>query len=389
VPVRGGRDDTVVNLRHLARERQEDVCSQCHLSGAADVAVRGRGKADYRPGMRMADFVVSYRIDRQDLTMKVSGQVEQMRLSRCYSESKTMTCTTCHDMHPHAGEVDRVEHYRARCLGCHKAESCRLPVPVRKEKEARDNCVACHMPRGPTEIPHFTFTNHRVGVHTAKLSDRVVESDQLVPGGDVSHLPDHERQRLLGLANDVFAGKLAGGLSDETRYDPHHRALSKVFQGRARAILDGVRARGLRDPDVEEFFSRLYWRKDPDLCIAHAELAFQSGPASPAIRKAVLHNLATSYFDQRRYEQAFPYLEELAKCGRDEIPLMLLAICHQKKGNPREAVRLVNEAILAAPDRADLHEYLASVYRQMGKTTEAEHHLRRAKLLRLKVPQPG
>ena len=52
---------------------------------------------------------------------------------------------------------------------------------------------------------------------------------------------------------------------------------------------------------------------------------------------------------------AFPYLEELVKLERSEISLMLLAICHQKKGNLPETVRLINEAILAAPDRADLH----------------------------------
>jgi Tfp pilus assembly protein PilF len=69
--------------------------------------------------------------------------------------------------------------------------------------------------------------------------------------------------------------------------------------------------------------------------------------------------------------------------------LMLLAICHEKKGNLPEAMRLIKEAILASPDRADLHLYLASIYRRMAKSEDAEHHLQRAKLLRLKVPQPG
>ena len=102
-----------------------------------------------------------------------------------------------------------------------------------------------------------------------------------------------------------------------------------------------------------------------------------------------MYNLATSYFDRGRHDLAFPYLVELVKCQRSEIPLMLLAICYQKKGNLLEAVRLINEAILAAPDRADLHTYLASIYRKMGRSKDAEHQLQMAKLLRLKVPQPG
>jgi hypothetical protein len=389
LPIQGRLDDSIVNPRHLSRERQEDVCSQCHLSAAADVAVRGRSKADFRPGLRMSDFVMSYRIDRPDPAMKVSGQVEQMRRSRCYVESKTMTCITCHDPHSPPDEREKVEHYRKQCLSCHTTESCGLSVEARKEKETKDNCIACHMPRGATEIPHFSFTNHRVGIHTAKPNDRLTESDQLVPVGDASHFPEHERLRLLGLANDVFAAKLAGGLNDETRYDRFHRELSKVFHNRARLLLEEVRSRGLRDPEIEEFFSRLYWRKNAELCIEHAESALQSQQISPAIRKSAVYNLATSHFDLGRYDRASPYLEELVKSERSEMSLMLLAICYEKKGDLPEAVRLIKEAILASPDRADLHIYLASIYRKIGKAEDAEHHLQRAKLLRLKVPQPG
>jgi Flp pilus assembly protein TadD len=77
------------------------------------------------------------------------------------------------------------------------------------------------------------------------------------------------------------------------------------------------------------------------------------------------------------------------KLERNEISLMLLGICHQKKGELDEAVRLIQEAIRTSPDRADLHDYLARIYREMGKAKEAEVHLQRAKLLRQKVPQPG
>ncbi len=389
MPIRGDVDDSIVNLRHLTRERQEDICAQCHLSGAADVAVRGRVKEDFRPGMRMSDFVISYRIDRPESALKVSGQIEQMRLSRCYIESKTMTCTTCHDPHSLPEESQRVAHYRKKCLSCHKIDSCGLSLETRKQKEPNDNCIACHMPRGPTEIPHFTFTNHRVGIHPAKPDDRLDESDQLAPVGDVTFLPEVERQRLLGLANDVFAGKLSGGLNDETRFDPYYRTLSKVFKERGRVLLEDVRSRGLRDAEVEDFFSRWNWRKNPELCIEHAELALRLPRISPETRRSALYNLASSHFDQGRYDQAFPYLEELVKCERSEISLMLLAICHQKKGNLEEAVRLIQVAISSAPDRADLHEYLAKIYRKMGKSKEADRHEQRAKLLRLKVPQPG
>lgn len=382
-------DDSIVNLRHLSRERQEDVCSQCHLSASADVAVRGRSRGDFRPGMKMSDFVVNFRIDRPDSAMTVSGQIEQMRLSRCYVESKTMTCATCHDPHALPDESERTTYYRNKCLNCHQTGSCQLPVKTRLEKQKEDYCITCHMPRGPTDIPHFSFTHHRIGIHEEQdKSKKLTEADTLVPVVDVSHLPKLEQQRLLGLANDIFAGKLAGGLDDETRDDPSYRALSKVFQDRARQILEDVRSQGVRDPEVEIFFSRWYWRKNPALCIEYAESALKLPHLAPATRSTALYNLASSHFDQRRYAQAFPYLEELVKRERSEISLMLLAICHQKQGRLPEAVRLVNEAIVASPDRADLHSYLASIYQEQGKPADAERHLQRAKLLSLKVPQP-
>jgi hypothetical protein len=389
LPIRGSIDDSIVNLRHLSRSTQEDVCSQCHLSASADVNVRARSKADFRPGMRLSDFVVSYRVDRPESGMTVSGQVEQMRLSRCYRESKTMTCATCHNPHSLPDELEKVEYYRDKCLSCHQFESCTLAVETRNETQPQDNCIVCHMPRGPTDIPHFSFTHHRVGIHAAKRGiEKLTEADELVPLGDITHLPQHERLRLLGLANDVFAQRLAGGLNDESRDDPSYRALAGVFENRAQQILEQVRSTGLRDPDVETFFSRLSWRRNPDLCMAYAESVLKAAHLSPAARRTAMYNLASSHFDQRKYDQALPYLEELVRLERSEISLMLLGICRQHAGDLPEAVRLINAAILDAPDRADLHVYLASIYQRMGKTSDAESHLQRAGLLLLKVPQP-
>ncbi len=161
-----------------------------------------------------------------------------------------------------------------------------------------------------------------------------------------------------------------------------------MFSNRGRQILEDVRSRGLQDPDVETFFSTCNWRRNPDLCIEDAEAALQSQQISPGTRRSALYNLASSHFDQGRYAQAFPYLEELVKIERSEISLMLLGICHERQGNLPEAVRLINAAILDAPARADLHTYLARIYQRMGKLDDAASHLELARLLKRNVPQP-
>lgn len=388
LPIHGGIDDSIVNLRHLSRARQEDVCSQCHFSSAADVSVRGRSVMDFRPGLRMSDFRVSYRIKRDESGMTVSGQIEQMRLSRCYIESKSMTCATCHDPHAVPKKSERVAYFRNKCLSCHQTESCGLPVKQRRAKQPQDNCAACHMPRGPTDIPHFSFAHHRIGIHKTSKTEKYNASDRLEPAVDVSHLPEHERMRQLGLANDHFAGKLAGGFDDETRDDPSYRALADVFRRRAREILEQVRAAGVEDPALETALSRHHWRRNPRQCILHAEAALKSSAIAPSDRRDALFYLSSTLFDARRYKEATPHLQAWAKIERFEIPLMLLAICHQRQGRPRKALPLIRQAVLIAPFRADLHETLATAYRELQHPDEAKRHSERAKLLRRLVPQP-
>ena len=176
-------------------------------------------------------------------------------------------------------------------------------------------------------------------------------------------------------------------MNDESRDDPAYRALAAVFRQRASRILEDVRSQGLRDPEIEVFFSRSNWRKNPERCIEDAESALRLQPISAAARRSALYNLASSHVDQGRYRQALPYLEELMQIERSEITMMLLALCRQQEGNLAEAVRLANSAILDSPDRADLHIHLASIYQKLGKPGDAENHLQMARLLRLRVPQ--
>jgi len=390
LPIKGEIDHSIVNVRHLSRERQEDVCSQCHLSGAADIEVRGRSMADFRPGLRMSDFRVSYRVDREATRMTVSGQIEQMRLSRCYIESATMTCATCHNPHARPDDSEKVAHFRNRCLECHSTESCGVQTNARIRQQPDDNCVTCHMPRGPTDIPHLSFTHHRIGIHAddGATKARVEPDDQLTAVSDVSFLPDHERQRLLGLANEAFAARVAGGLDDDSTDDDANAALGDVFRKRATAILSDVRAQGLTDPEVEVFFSTIHWRQNPAYCIAHAETALRSPQISPTTRTSALHHLATSHFDQRNYLKALPYLEALVEVDRDEIALMLLGICYQNTGRQDAALPLFERAVQAAPQSADLRRYLGSVYQRMGRVEDAVEQRDVAELLSRTVPQP-
>ena len=165
-PHAGSEDLTIVNPAKLSREASESVCGLCHLLGEPSVWMPSRDPMGFRPGLLLSDFRLDYSLEHPDRSMKVVGHIEQMKLSRCYQESESMTCTTCHDPHGRPPEGTKVDYFRQKCLSCHE-EGCHLEAPARLEQNAEDNCVACHMVQSDTDIPHFVFTHHRIGFHDA------------------------------------------------------------------------------------------------------------------------------------------------------------------------------------------------------------------------------
>src|SRR5262249_54023591 len=163
----GEEDLTIVPPDRLTREENESLCAQCHLRASATATIRGRRLTDFRPGQRLIDFRVDYVPDTASGQMKVVGHVEQMRASPCYAKSSTLTCTTCHDPHARPAPAQRIPYYRDKCNACHH-EHCGLPRDERLKKNQQGDCAACHMPQRPTDLPHFAFTHHRIGIHAAE-----------------------------------------------------------------------------------------------------------------------------------------------------------------------------------------------------------------------------
>jgi tetratricopeptide (TPR) repeat protein len=126
----------IVNPSELSRERQLEVCTQCHSN-----AMKHLGPAlRYQPGKPLDEFYRTIHSPNPDHD-HVANQIHYLRQSKCFNHSEQMTCTTCHD--PHQSESsDRSG--SASCIKCHEPAHCleqdRLPMGV------RNDCVGCHMP---------------------------------------------------------------------------------------------------------------------------------------------------------------------------------------------------------------------------------------------------
>jgi Cytochrome c554 and c-prime len=134
----------IVNPAKLSTERQIDLCALCH----AGLGEPARAPVfSFLPGNRIADYL-SLPSAGDEVKIDVHGsQVELLRRSRCFRESKTMTCLTCHDVHTTQRDAAA---FSTHCLSCHKVASCGLYA--QRGESLAQNCVDCHMPKQPTEL---------------------------------------------------------------------------------------------------------------------------------------------------------------------------------------------------------------------------------------------
>jgi tetratricopeptide (TPR) repeat protein len=369
--VAGTEDLTIVNPSNLSRSLLESVCAVCHLSGPASILLRGRKATDYRPGMPLTDYRIDYRFDSGNEQMTVVGHIEQLRQSACYKKSEAMTCLTCHDPHAKEKPADSVAFYRQKCLDCHAEKGCKLKKAERLKKEPADNCATCHMPHGDTEIPHISFTHHRIGLHTAQRTESA-KIPALIPTDDGSGLPELEQKRSLGLA-----------YYEATR-NSHYARYIPVFGERARELLEEVRAAGLREADTAQALAGIYfyWKKDPVRASVYAREAVNAKGASPEVRAMALTLLAACEMDDRNFQEAIEPVEELMRLQRSAHDRRLLGVCYLELEQPSKALPPLREALAIRPYRPVIHEDLARVYDQLGDRKRAAEHREKARWLR-------
>jgi hypothetical protein len=378
-PPAGEDDRTIVNPGKLARPLQEAICAACHLDGPATVPLRGRHLGDFRPGRPLTDYRIDYRF-AGDEQMTVVGHIAQLRRSACYQKSEDLTCVTCHD--PHATKVpkDKVAFYRERCLTCHEVQACGLAPAERRKRDAADNCVACHMPRGDTEIPHIAFTNHHIvrkpptrpaGAGPGHAPAPAGQAPELVAFDENPRLTALERKRDLGLAYyQAFR-------------DPINRrhGYTAAFRGRALGLLEEVEAAGLPEPDRAAALAELYWGKDRDISTAYARRALQSPGLSGEGRIPALLALAGAAMQDGEFEAASGRLEELTRLRRYWDDWYHLGVCYLRLDQPSKALPALRQAEAIRPDKFAIHGGLAEAYRRLGDSKRSAEHQEKSRWL--------
>lgn len=127
----------VMNPGRLPAKAQIAVCGQCHRLPGPDMG------------------------NEPELEDPVTVRFAPIGLlaSRCFRESKELSCVTCHN--PHENANDRADlSYTRKCVQCHTGDS--RPVKLCRRR-TQQNCLPCHM-RQVALGPYLRFTNHRIHI---------------------------------------------------------------------------------------------------------------------------------------------------------------------------------------------------------------------------------
>jgi hypothetical protein len=333
---REGFDPTIVNPRRLSPALRESVCQQCHLQGDQRVVRRGRGSADFRPGLPLDEFVSVFFESAKLGHAKAVGQVEQMEASRCYKASGgALGCISCHDPHRLPAPERRVDTYRTSCLACHESRGCSLPEPDRRARQHDDSCIACHMPRrDAADIAHVSMSDHRI--------PRVPG----IEGPDSSH---------------EAAGAHPAGTDALMQFGPRR-------PDGPPALEDG------RDLGIALFrAARPVWRPNAPMgaerrAVTLLNAALVAHPDDVPAMEAKAHLL---WMQGDTVEARATFQSALRSAPDHERILEMSAVLAQTLGRRDEALSLLRRAVALNPYCADYHRRLARLHADIGDWPEA------------------
>ena len=347
----------ILNPARLPRDRQIEVCLQCHLETTSfrlPYSIRRfeRGVFSYRPGEPLEDYMLHF--DRAagagyDEKFEVAHAAYRLRKSACFEKSGRMTCSTCHNPHDIPRGEKAIAHYVAACRSCHA-----------QPHSASNDCLDCHMPKRRTDdAVHVVMTDHFIQRHKSAR-------DLLAPKAE-------------------FHDDLGGGYSGEVvLYHPPkardsdlYLAVAQVQEGaNLQAGIPRLAAAIARHkPAAAEFYFELAeaYRKtgQNDKAVSMYEGALSRKPGLlPATRHLGVSLAATGRLTEAE--------QVLAQAPYDAPALNNLGDVYLRQGRTDRAVAAWRKAIALDPDLAEAHNNLGVALSRQRDTAGAEGAFRDA-----------
>jgi tetratricopeptide (TPR) repeat protein len=362
----------IVNPKRLSKERQMEVCMQCHLettSTRLPSIIRRFDKAPfgYRPGEPFGEFALAFDHapnSGRDDKFEIAGSAYRLRKSQCFIGSKgEMTCQTCHDPHDVKRGAEAIAYYARKCTQCHSPTQ----LATVRQHPIRKDCTTCHMPKRRTEdAVHVVMTDHLIqrSPPTRDLLAMIEESHP-APGAEyrgevVAHYPSP-------LPN--------------TAVNRLYTAVAQVQHGTnlAQGILhlDAELARHpIQNSDFYMALGDAYSRNGQSaLAVAVYQKAVNLRPNSGR----ELRFLGVALRASGQISRAVEVLKRAAKLApKDPQPVFELALLASAQGSPKEAVEQLRRAAALDPRLPDVQNSLAVNLATLGDHVAAVAAFREA-----------
>ncbi|MET4141320.1 multiheme c-type cytochrome [Pedobacter sp. UYP1] len=154
----------------LTRKQKTDACATCH--GGNDMEIL-KSIFAFKPGDDLRDYYSNAAGNNAKKTPDVHGnQSEMLAESKCFIQSKTMDCSSCHRTHENL--KGNLTSYSQRCISCHA--TIKHSALTLKNAIVKTNCIDCHMPKqvsgvitfqqaGKTDISAYQLRTHKIGIY--------------------------------------------------------------------------------------------------------------------------------------------------------------------------------------------------------------------------------
>lgn len=169
----------IVNPAMLSRQQQLDICTLCHGGNIQ----KTKPSFEFTAGKNLSDY---FSIDSHNNVVLNSSEIDVhgnqvglLKASKCFTLSKAMTCSTCHNTHEN--ERGKTELFSQRCINCHHMKDEKLKTTTHLQVNAIEkNCIDCHMPAQPSksiavflqgeETPRTSkLRSHYIGIYEEEI----------------------------------------------------------------------------------------------------------------------------------------------------------------------------------------------------------------------------
>jgi len=367
-------EGTIINPARLSRDRQLELCMQCHLETTSfrlpsAITRYRRGIFSYRPGESLGDYVLHFDQPAKsgyDDKFEIAHAAYRLRQSACFQKSNpALLCTTCHNPHDIPRGEEAARHYTTVCLSCHSGVMKKLVASNRHT--ASQDCIGCHMPKRRTDdVVHVVMTDHYIQRRKpardllAPLAEKAETDDNSYRGPVALYypasLPESAQQELYLAAAQVrqSANLSAGTPRLEAAIKKYHPQEAEFYF----ELAEAYRKSGQPEKAIDMFEQTI--RRKPDFW--------------PAVK-----GLGVTLAKSGRLQQAKETLLKARSTMSEDASLLNdLGLIYVGLGETDEAVQVLKKASSIDPDYPDTFNNLGGALLRLGDRAGAEAAYRTA-----------